>query len=204
MATGQRNNSLFLICFPWNISVLVHTSGCVCVYTFNRTSSLRPTELHSGGSLMLPCCWVLNHHCNNNTKKDTVQTGKEKPADQMCSSVSNNFYKNLTFHFTKAYKHKHTHTHCSMYLLHAGPTCCSSSSLSVCSMKVKSARCAESWMCLRFSSSKSAIIYQIYSQVKNMDNMTHSYISVHELNLLLKLANYNTPTFISSRAWSYV
>lgn len=110
MATGQRNNSLFLICFPWNISVLVHTSGCVCVYTFNRTSSLRPTELHSGGSLMLPCCWVLNHHYNNNNKKDTVQTGKEKPADQMCSSVSNNFYKNSTFHFTKAYKHKHTHT----------------------------------------------------------------------------------------------
>lgn len=61
--------------------------------------------------------------------------------------------------------------------LHVSHTCCSSLSLSVRSMKVKSSLCAASWARRRFSSSRSAIIYQTYSPMKQLYDATRRWIS---------------------------
>lgn len=166
-----------------------HACACVCLY-FNRPSPVRPTGVHNRPALMLPCSVAWFSITAATLKKDRQAEEREREATNSttCARLSRKLY--------QTYKCTHTHTHVAhivqrdmytLHLLHVGHTCSSSLSFSACSMKVKSSFCADFWAHRRFSSSRSAIIYQT---VKQVDHLTwrrgsccrisvHSFENIH-------------------------
>ena len=131
----------------------------------NRAGPLHPTELHKDRTFHLTAA-TMNHTVQPGRGEGKGRQKKSFPADvlihQRARSVST----------SPAEAHSTL-----LDLLHVSHTCCSSLSLSVRSMKVKSSLCAASWARRRFSSSRSAIIYQRYSPMKQLYDATRRWIS---------------------------
>ena len=132
---------------------------------------------------MIPCSvagFYSKGRCANRQgrgKGKKEKEGKEKYLEpdvlgyQQERSVITSFAKTLPNLNTYKYIHTHTHTagvHVHLIYFTHSHTCCSSLSLSVRSMKVKSSLCADSWARRRFSSSRSAIIYHTVEQFNPM------------------------------------